>query len=130
MTVAVIEGLSTAEAILIVGVVGILLDRIADSRGWSRSSKTLRAENVDLLRRNTELEQTVQRHERTIAGHQSTIARLETKVADLELRDQRAVLAALEMHESNAERRNAEVAARHTEALMVFTEIRDELRRR
>lgn len=87
--------MSFTDVLIIAGLLGYLLDRLADSRGWSRSSKTLRLENEDLVRRNSELEQTVSRHE-------SLIASLQQQVSDLKRSDQAAVLVALKDHEVGA----------------------------
>lgn len=114
MIVAVIEGVSLTDLLLILGLAGIALDRLSDTRGWSRSSKTLRRENEDLVRRNGELEQTVARHE-------AELARLKAQVADLERTNQAAVLTEIRKHEVNA-------ADRHTRSLEVLTDIRDTLK--
>lgn len=109
-----VDHLSVTDIVLLLGMVGVVLDRVADARGWSRSSKNLRRENTDLLRRNGELESTVVRHEAEIAS-------LTSQVELLKARDQVAVLAALERHEVSAERR-----ASITSGLLV--EIRDTLK--
>ena len=115
MTVAtLVDGLSITDIVLLLGFLAVILDRVADGRGWSRSSKTLRRENEDLVRRNQELEQTVARHEDKIQA-------LETKVIELEKRDQAAVLRAIEQHETKAD-------ARHAKTLDVLVEIRDTLK--
>lgn len=111
---ALVNGLSVTDIVLLLGFLAIILDRVADSRGWSRSSKTLRRENEDLVRRNGELEQTVARHE-------DKIRVLEAKVVELEKRDQTAVLRALETHEVRAD-------TRHARTLEVLTDIRDTLK--
>ena len=111
---ALVNGLSVTDIVLLLGFLAVLLDRVADSRGWSRSSKTLRRENEDLVRRNGELEQTVARHE-------DKIRVLEAKVVELEKRDQTAVLRALETHEMRAD-------TRHARTLEVLTDIRDTLK--
>lgn len=67
--------------------------------GKSPGIKLLRDENSDLLRRNHELEETVQRHE-------SLIEDLRRKVESLELTNQAAVLDALKRHELGAEHRH------------------------
>ncbi|MEK9809928.1 MAG: hypothetical protein VW362_05740 [Candidatus Nanopelagicales bacterium] len=113
MIAALVDGLTLTDIVLILGFAAVILDRVADSRGWSRSSKTLRRENEDLVRRNTELEQTVARHE-------DKIRTLEQKVVELEKRDQAAVLRAIEQHETKAD-------ARHAKTLDVLVEIRDTL---
>lgn len=111
---ALVNGLSVTDIVLLLGFLAVILDRVADSRGWSRSSKTLRRENEDLVRRNGELEQTVARHE-------DKIRVLEAKVVELEKRDQTAVLRALETHEMRAD-------TRHARTLEVLTDIRDTLK--
>lgn len=111
---ALVNGLSVTDIVLLLGFLAVILDRVADSRGWSRSSKTLRRENEDLVRRNGELEQTVARHE-------DKIRVLEAKVVELEKRDQTAVLRALETHEVRAD-------TRHARTLEVLTDIRDTLK--
>lgn len=121
MVAALLEQLSLTDVLLIVGLTGVALDRLADARGWLPSSKRLRRENEDLVRRNTELEQTVARHEQTIATQGAALNALEQKVAELEKRDQAAVLAAIERHETNA-------ASRQRESLAVLTDIRDHLK--
>lgn len=122
-----IHGLGLTDVLIIAGILAYLLDRLADARGWSRTSKTLRRENEDLIRRNGELEQTVGRHEDTIRDQGGEIAVLQAKVRELEQRDQAAVLDALRAHEASAERRHTENATRHQEALSVWMAIRDNL---
>jgi Mg2+ and Co2+ transporter CorA len=112
--------LSVTDIVLLLGIIGVFVDRVADARGWSRSSKTLRRENTDLLRRNGELEATIVRHETEISGNKDEIARLAAQVDLLKSRDQEAVLAALERHEVSAERRTTVTGG-------LLTEIRDAL---
>lgn len=109
-----VDHLSVTDVVLLLGMAGVVLDRLADARGWSRSSKALRLENTDLLRRNHELETTVARH--VTEG-----ARLTAQVETLQARDQAAVLSALERHEVSAERRAATTSG-------LLTEIRDTLK--
>lgn len=111
---------SLTGVVLILGVVALVVDRVADARGWSRSSKQLRRENVDLVRRNRELDDTVTRHEATITAQGVEITTLMTRVAVLSERDQAAVLEQLKTHERQAEDR----AARTNDLL---AEIRDQL---
>jgi len=113
--------LSVTDIVLLLGIIGVFVDRVADARGWSRSSKTLRRENTDLLRRNSELESTIARHETTIAANTAEIARLTTQIDLLKDKDQTAVLTQLGLHEINADRR-----ATATNGLL--TEIRDTLK--
>lgn len=114
VTVALIEQVSLSDLVIIALFVGVALDRLADGRGWSRSSKTLRRENEDLVRRNGELEQTVDRHE-------EKIVRLEAQVAELERTNQAAVLVEIKLHETNA-------AVRFERMFEVQAEIRDHLK--
>lgn len=121
-------GLSLAELAIVLAFIGVVAERIVDSKGWARSSKTLRRENEDLVRRNRGLEETVARHEQTILEQAGKIAALDAKVVELEKRDQAAVLEAIERHEASAAVRHTESAARHMESLAVFHEIRDHLK--
>jgi hypothetical protein len=100
--------LTLTDVIIIAGILAYVADRIIDSRGWSRSSKTLRLENGDLIRRNDELERDVDRHEKTIADQGAKILRLEDQVRSLEKLDQSAVLQALKDHEVGAMERAEE----------------------
>lgn len=100
-----IHGLGLTDLIVLFGLFAITLREVADFRGWSRSSRTLRVENADLLRRNGELESTVGRHEETIRTQGEQIVRLEEQVRALEKLDQTAVLNALRDHEVGASRR-------------------------
>ena len=118
--IGLINQLNLTDIILLTAVLGVFLDRLADNRGWSRSSKVLRAENTDLLRRNGELEQTVERHTDTIAEQERRLISLEAKLEEVKARDQEAVLLALQSHEIHAD-------ARHQRMLEVLTSIRDQL---
>ena len=75
-----------------------------DLMGKSPSSRRLRDENVDLIRRNRELEETIDRLGRRVNE-------LEGKTAELERTNQAAVLKAIERHEVNAAARNEKTAA-------------------
>lgn len=84
----------TDVAILVAGA-AYAVDRGLDALGWSRSSRTLRRENVDLTRRNAALDETVARLSDELGSAQRALTALEDKVRELEKRDQAAVLAAL-----------------------------------
>lgn len=103
-----------------IGVAAItyVVDRVLDATGKSRSSKLLRTENEDLVRRNNELGSEVGRLEKDVEVLRGQIRTLETLVEDLRARDQTAVLLSVEQHEANA-------GARHERMLGVLTEIRD-----
>lgn len=122
-----VDGLTFADVAIIAGIAAYLADRTVDALGWSRSSRTLRRENEDLVRRNVELEQTTQRHEVTIATQGSQIELLTEKVRELEKRDQAAVLSALERHETNAATRHDRGEVRHGETVDLLRGIRDAL---
>lgn len=123
-TVAVVDSISLTDLLIMVGILGVIVDRLADARGWSRSSRRLREENSDLLRRNAELEDTVKRH-------QSEIDRLKAHVAELEKTNVAAVSAQMAAHEKAASERDSrraqEDASRHDSLIGVLTEIRDGL---
>lgn len=122
------------DALLIVAIAGAIAKVIMDERGLTRSSKLLRAENADLLRRNGELEATVARHERRIQDQEIMISEqaanivvLNERVRDLGERDQAAVLTALLNHESKAQGRYEKIKEgdenRHTEHVNVLSGI-------
>lgn len=113
--------LSFSDIVIAAAFLAVILDRVADARGWSRSSKTLRRENEDLVRRNTELEQTVARHEQKILEQGAEIESMRSRIIDLEKRDQAAVLAAIKLHEEQANHR-------HDRTIGVMSEIRDILK--
>lgn len=116
-------GLSVPVILLVLGIVGVALDRIFDLTGLSRSSRTLRQENTDLVRRNLELEATVTRHEGTIKTQGEKIAKLEERVALLAERDQTVVLERLQAHDQAAR-------ADSHKTIDLLTEIRDGLSER
>lgn len=116
MTVAALPfDLSVADVVVVGGVLGFAIERVVDALGFSRSAKTLRRENEDVVRRNGELEETVTRLEAQIDALSLTIDELRTKVTDLEQHSQEAVLKRLEELE--------------TKTLSVLTEIRDTLQK-
>lgn len=98
------SGMNLTNVLIVAGILGYLIDRLADARGWSRSSKTLRRENEDLVRRNTELEQTVHRLEQKVEI-------LERQVDELRRTDQAAVLRSIEQHEVAATGRHERTLA-------------------
>jgi TolA-binding protein len=94
-----------------------------DLMGWSRSSKMLRQENEDLMRRDTERELTIQHLRGEVARMEGELTSLRAQVAELSKRDQAAVIRQLEDHERRADERS-------DRSLLLLTEIRDELRGR
>lgn len=113
--IAVIDpyGLTVVELTIAFAAAAYVLERGLDIVGMSRSSKTLRQENEDLIRRNKELEVEVKELRREVDD-------LSRKVKELSTRDQAAVLAAIAEHERDANKR-------FDAFLMVLTEIRDSL---
>ena len=105
------ESFSVAELAILFAAIAYVADRVLDGVGWSRSSRTLRQENEDLVRRNRELDADVVRL-------RTDVERLQMKVTELEARDQAAVLKAIELHEQAA-------GVRHERMVTVLTEIRD-----
>jgi predicted RNase H-like nuclease (RuvC/YqgF family) len=101
VTAGAVHALNFTDVLIMVGILGYLIDRFADARGWSRTSKTLRRENEDLVRRNAELEEAVKRLD-------GELTRLKAQVEDLKRRDQTAVLVALKEHELGAKHRHSE----------------------
>jgi len=99
---AIVHDVSLTDVILVVGIVGIVVTRIGEGRGWFKSAAGLRSENTDLLRRNDELEATTRRLEETIRTQGEQLIRLEEQVRALEKLDQSAVLQALKDHEKGA----------------------------
>jgi predicted nucleic acid-binding Zn-ribbon protein len=116
-----VDGIGFTELALVLVALAYVTERSLDALGWSRSSRTLRRENEDLVRRNGELEGTVHRLDEEIARLKAELDVLTPQVAELQKRDQAAVLAAISEHERTA-------GLRHEKTYGVLTEIRDALR--
>lgn len=115
------HGLSLFDAALVAALGVYLVDRALELTGKSRSAKTLRSENDDLVRRNGELEGTVQRLEAKIVA-------LEARVDELaKVPDQTTVLDALVAHEEDSERRAQETGPKLDTAVGLLSQIRDRL---
>ena len=99
---ALIDSVSLTDVILIAVIVGAVVARVAEGRGWFQSAAGLRTENTDLIRRNAELEETIARHNIELAANTAKIAVLEAAIHELEKLDQSAVLKALKDHEVGA----------------------------
>lgn len=95
-----------------------VVERVLDALGWSKSSRTLRAENTDLVRHNSELEREVDVLREKVAALTAEVDRLRADVGELSQRDQLAVLQSMEAHEDGA-------VQRWEETLKVLREIRD-----
>lgn len=116
-------GFDTTDLLIVLGIIGYVIVKFADAKGWSPSAKTLRENNQDLKDRNAELEKQVERHEETLAElqklgeeRQEAIVTLKAKVAELERLSQAEVLERLVEVELKAD-------IRHAETLVVLQEI-------
>lgn len=110
------EDLNLTEAILLLGLVAVVVNKILEASGKTRTSKILREENGDLTNRIRTLEkEKVERVEHEVRLT-ARIESLEEKVKDLETRDQAAVLQALTEVENKA-------TNRHEEAMSIWERI-------
>lgn len=113
---AILEDLTLTNALLVGGLIVVVLAKVADYRGWTRSTALVRQENTDLRERNATLQGHVERLDKADREKGEKIAALEAQIAELQQRDQKAVLEAMQ---------NIETAslARHNETLTVLREI-------
>lgn len=109
---AAIAGVDVVTVGAALAAIAYVVDRVMDARGWSRSSKNLRRENEDLVRRNTELEETVERHE-------SEIARMRAQIGELEKTNLASAIAEIRGHETSALLRHKENALRGEQQLAI-----------
>lgn len=146
--------LTLADGAILVGVILFALTKLAELRGWTRSTALVRQENADLRERNATLQAEVDRLAAADREKGERIAALEALVAKLQENDQAAVLRAIEKHEEsvgvmwrqnieaagqlaelmrdhekNVAQRAAENHARHNEAMQVWREISNSVRR-
>lgn len=110
--------LGVTELAIIFAALAYVTREVLDATGWSRSSRTLRVENEDLVRRNKELDVEVGRMSVAHDALEVEVKALRVQVADLQQRDQAAVLVAIEKHEAAA-------GTRHERMIGVLGEIRD-----
>lgn len=103
---------------IVLGLGGWGINRYLEITGKSPSSRILREENQDLVRRNTDLGSEVDRLKRDVEKMRGQVRALEALIEELRGRDQAAVLKAIEVHEQAA-------GLRHERMLTVLTEIRD-----
>lgn len=113
---AVLEELNLTNALLLGGLIVVVLAKIADYRGWTRSTALVRQENTDLRERNATLQASVERLDKADREKGEKIAALEALVQELQQRDQKAVLDAIRDLDAGA-------VARHGEMLSVLREI-------
>lgn len=126
------EWLSFSDAVILVAVVGAGVKMLADYRGWTRSPALVRQENADLRERNATLAAEVERLGVQDKEKGERIAVLEAQLAELKKQDQAAVLEAIALHDRAvmdlAHETQREADERHREALVVWREIRDNLK--
>lgn len=129
---AVLENLTLTNALLLGGLIVVGLTKLADYRGWTRSPALVRQENADLRERNATLAAEVERLSVSDREKGERIAALEQQVNDLKKQDQAAVLEAIALHDRAvmdlASETRHQADSRHTEALAVWREIRDNLK--
>ena len=116
------------EMLSLLGAVAIIfaalaygIERAFDILGWSRSSKLLRQENEDLVRRNDDLDGQVRGLQSQIATLNQELDVLRARVSELSKTDMSSVLLAIASHEAAA-------ADRSREYLLAMHEIRDAVR--
>lgn len=146
LMLAATDWLSFSDAVILTAVVVAALKVLADYRGWTRSPALVRQENADLRERNATLEAEVKRLDQADREKAEAIARLEAQVDELRARDQAAVLDAIsnhdaamarlgqalvertDEHERFAQARRVEQRSEHSEAMLVWEDIRDTLK--
>lgn len=116
LMLAVLEDLTLTNALLVGGLIAVGMAKLADYRGWSRSTALVRQENADLRERNATLQAEMERLDKADREKGEKIAALEALVKELQQRDQKAVLDALHDLETGS-------LARHNEMLTVLREI-------
>lgn len=126
MFLAIVD-LSPSEIVLTIGIVLVGIDRLAELKGWSRSAKRLREENTDLIRREKALMEEREDLRRVVDELKAQVSHLQGRVEALQKTDQAAVLAAIKIHEENAERRAQEGKAASVEITGLLRDIRDGL---
>lgn len=117
------HGISLTDLALSAAVMAYIVDRVVRSLGLSRSAEQLRLENIDVLRRNGELEQIIVRHTDSLREQSEQIVRLERQVLALEKLDQSAVLAVLETMSANMRRHEEGAVGRSVETHRLLARI-------
>lgn len=123
MVIAITEpfGYSILEWTVIAGLLLIVVDRLLERFGLSASSKLLREENADLLRRNGELDKAVETWQVKVRELEREVVKLTAQVEELQKHNLEAVLKSLDKHEAQA-------SDRHATTLSVLRDIRDSLK--
>jgi hypothetical protein len=116
LMLAILEDLTLTNALLVGGLIVVVLAKVADYRGWTRSTALVRQENTDLRERNATLQAHVERLDKADREKGEKIAALEALVNELQQRDQKAVLEAVHDLEAG-------LLSRHNETLVVLREI-------
>lgn len=101
-----------------------------DTLGKSPRSRTLREENIDLIRRNEELEERVRRQDERIEAQSAKvrdqddkIRELNSRIRELEQRDQKAVLESLAALGERQDGHHSREMERHHATLAVLKDI-------
>ena len=105
---ALVETLNLTDVILVLGIIAVVVTKVSEGRGWTRSSQVLRRENEDLARRNDHLEANDIERGKNIEALTQKVRMLETQIEDLKQRDMAAVLSRLQAVEDKADERHIE----------------------
>ncbi len=82
--VVAVLGVTIGEAIILLGVFALLIDRVLEVMGKSRSSRVLRAENQDLIRRLSQVEAAEIRCQAQVQALERRVVDLETSLETLD----------------------------------------------
>jgi cell division septum initiation protein DivIVA len=113
---AILDDLNFTNFLLLCGLVVVVVAKVSDLRGWTRSTALVRQENTDLRERNATLQATVERLDQADREKGERIAALQALVEELQERDQKAVLETMQELEAG-------LLQRHSETLEVLKEI-------
>ena len=119
--------LSPSEVVLIIGIAVVILRELADVRGWLPSTKRIRQENADLVRREAVLVEERDELRNAVESLRTEVKLLEGRVEQLQRTDQAAVLEAISLHERAAVERSHELRESTGELAGILREIRDAL---
>ena len=120
--------LSLPNIVIISGILAFLAERVAEALGWVRPANALRLENTDLMRRNQQLEATVERHTTKLDEQEGKIRDLLAQVTELKARDQASVLLALQVAQDAAVNRYDKLIEHQEAMTKVLGDIRDLLK--
>ncbi len=128
MIVSQFASMSLTNVVIVCGIIAFVIKTLAEERGWLRSTRILRRENEDLVRRNGDLDSTVERLRGRLDVQDRDLKDLRAQVTDLRSRDQASVIAALARAESSAVGRYDALIVHQEAATAVLVEIRDLIR--